>query len=97
MTNFDFKHFLSFQYKLCLKKSFCKIAYWPKFCRLGIIPFQNISKYPLKHFTLRSPVFCIPEHETPQPVIRYWAAKLVNDHARAKNFFFSDLANGGID
>ena len=42
-----------------------------KFCRLAIIPFQHISKNPLEHFTFRqkSIGFCIPERETPQPVL----------------------------
>ena len=34
---------------------------WRKFCWLAIIPFQNILKKE----------FCIPEFETPQPVLPY--------------------------
>ena len=39
--------------------------------RLAINPFQNISKNLLEHYTYKqtSIGFCIPESETPQPVL----------------------------
>ena len=46
----------------------------PNFCRLSITPFQKILKFPLKFITCRQKptYFCIPELETPQPILPYW-------------------------
>jgi hypothetical protein len=41
------------------------------FCILAIFPFPNIPKNLLENFTLSKGLleFCIPERETPQPVL----------------------------
>ena len=61
------------------KKVYTFFKNWPKFCRLAIIPFQKITKNPMKCLSLRqkSINFCTPDCDNPQPVLPYHQAESI--------------------